>query len=90
MPTLIGYGLIDHCVPQNQKHLLMDEFEKYDVPYEYIAFPKSNHGMYNDLDKTQEFMDKTLKYCEYYLKNRRGKRGKRSIVSLFSKNTIKI
>ena len=44
------------------------EFEKYDVPYEYIAFPKSNHGMYNDLDKTQEFMDKTLKYCEYYLK----------------------
>lgn len=69
VPTLLGYGLIDHCVPQNQKHLLMDELEKYDVPYDYIAFPKSNHGMYNDLDKTQEFMDKTLECCEKYFKN---------------------
>ena len=66
VPTLIGYGLIDHCVPQNQKFLLMDEFEKYDVPYDYIAFPKSNHGMYNDLDKLQEFLDKSLEYARVY------------------------
>lgn len=67
-PTLIGYGLIDHCVPLNQKFYLMDAFEKYDVVYEYIEFPNSNHGMYNDLDEMQLFIDRSLEYCELYLK----------------------
>ena len=68
VPTLIGYGLIDHCVPLNQKHILMDAFEKYKVPYDYVAFPKSNHGMYNDLDQTQKFLDMTIEYCDRYFK----------------------
>ena len=68
-PTLMGYGLIDHCVPLNQKFYLMDAFDEYGITYEYIEFPKSNHGMYNDLDQLQIFIDKSLEYCEYYLKN---------------------
>lgn len=68
VPTLMGYGLIDHCVPMNQKQLLMDALKKYNVPYDYIAFPKSNHGMYNDLDKTKQFLDKALEYCDHYFK----------------------
>ena len=67
-PTLIGYGLIDHCVPLNQKFYLIDALEKHNIIYEYIEFPKSNHGMYNDLDKLQLFIDKSLEYCELYLK----------------------
>ena len=67
-PTLIGYGLIDHCVPLNQKCYLIDALEKHNIIYEYIEFPKSNHGMYNDLDKLQLFIDKSLEYCELYLK----------------------
>lgn len=67
-PTLIGYGLIDHCVLANQKFYLIDALEQHDVIYEYIEFPKSNHGMYNDLDKLQEFIDTSLEYCELYLK----------------------
>lgn len=67
-PTLMGYGLIDHCVSSNQKFYLMDAFQEYDVTYEYIEFPKSNHGMYNDLDKLQMFVDKSLEYCQLYLK----------------------
>ena len=67
-PTLIGYGLIDHCVPLNQKFYLMDAFREHDVIYEYIEFPKSNHGMYNDLDKLQMFIDMSLEYCELYLR----------------------
>lgn len=66
VPTLIGYGLIDHCVPPNQKYYLMDAFDKHNVNYDYIEFPNSNHGMYNDLDKMQEFLDKSLEYCERY------------------------
>lgn len=65
-PSLIGYGLIDHCVRLSQKIYLMDAYEAHHVPYDYIEFPKSNHGMYNDLDKLQEFLDKSLEYANRY------------------------
>ena len=66
VPSLIGYGLIDHCVPLSQKFYLMDAFNKYQVHYDYIEFPKLNHGMYNDLDKLQQFLDKSLEYGKIY------------------------
>ena len=68
VPSLIGYGLIDHCVPLTQKHYLMDAYDKFGVTYDYVEFPNSNHGMYNDLDKLQEFLDKSLEYAEMYFK----------------------
>lgn len=64
VPSLIGYGLIDHCVPLNQKYYLMDAYERYGVAYQYIEFPHSNHGMYNDLDKLQEFIALSLEYAQ--------------------------
>ena len=66
VPSLIGYGLKDHCVPLDQKYYLMDAYNMYNVPYDYIEFPKSNHGMYNDLDKLQEFLDKSIEYADRY------------------------
>ncbi len=66
VPSLIGYGLKDHCVPLSQKYYLLEAYKKYNVVYDYIEFPKSNHGMYNDLDKMQEFINKSLEYCEKY------------------------
>ena len=68
VPSLIGYGLIDHCVPLSQKYYLMNAYDKYRVMYDYIEFPKSNHGMYNDLDKLQLFLDKSLEYADRYFK----------------------
>lgn len=68
VPSLIGYGSIDHCVPLSQKYYLMNAYDKYRVPYDYIEFPKSNHGMYNDLDKLQLFLDKSLEYADRYFK----------------------
>ena len=65
-PTLIGYGLKDHCVPLGQKFYLIDALKENKIKYDYIEFPKSNHGMYNDLDKMQEFIDKSLEYCDKY------------------------
>ena len=64
VPSLIGYGLIDHCVPLSQKFYLIDAYETHCVPYDYIAFPNSNHGMYNDLDKLQEFLNQSLAYAD--------------------------
>ena len=68
VPSLIGYGLIDHCVPLSQKYYLINAYDKYRVPYDYIEFPKSNHGMYNDLDKLQLFLDKSMQYADRYFK----------------------
>ena len=68
VPSLIGYGLIDHCVPLSQKYYLINAYDKYQVPYDYIEFPKSNHGMYNDLDKLQLFLDKSMQYADRYFK----------------------
>lgn len=66
VPSLIGYGLIDHCVPLSQKYYLIEVYDRGNVMYDYIEFPKSNHGMYNDLDKLQEFLDKSLEYAKVY------------------------
>ncbi len=68
VPTLMGYGLIDHCVPLNQKTILMEAMNKVGASYDYIPFPNSNHGMYNDLDKLQEFINMSLQYCETHFR----------------------
>lgn len=69
VPSLIRYGLIDHCVPLSQKYYLIEVYDRDNVMYDYIEFPKSNHGMYNDLDKLQEFLDKSLEYARVYFTN---------------------
>lgn len=69
VPSLIGYGLIDHCVPLSQKYYLIEVYDRDNVMYDYIEFPKSNHGMYNDLDKLQEFLGKSLEYARVYFTN---------------------
>lgn len=69
VPSLIGYGLIDHCVPLSQKYYLIEVYDRDNVMYDYIEFPKSNHGMYNDLDKLQKFLDKSLEYARVYFTN---------------------
>lgn len=69
VPTLCGYGLNDHLVPGELKFKLLEAFKKYNIEYDYIEFPNSNHGMYSDLDKLEEFMDKSLEYCDRYFTN---------------------
>ena len=62
----MGYGLIDHCVPTQLKYPLIDALKENGVPYDYVEFPKSNHGMYNDIDKLQEFINLSLEYGDKY------------------------
>ena len=66
VPTLCGYGLRDHVIPQNQRTILTEAFDKVGARYEYMEFPHSNHGMYADLDILQDFIDKSLEYCDRY------------------------
>lgn len=66
VPTLCGYGLRDHVVPQNQRELLVKALKDNKVTYDYLEFPHSNHGMYADLDILQEFLELSLDYCNKY------------------------
>ena len=66
VPTLCCYGAKDHVVPLNQKYLLFHALKKSCVTYDYIEFPHSNHGMYADTDKLQEFIDLSLDYCRRF------------------------
>ncbi len=53
---LFGYGLKDHCVDVNQKEYLIESLKKYDIKYNYLPFPNSNHGMYNDIDVLKQYL----------------------------------
>lgn len=67
VPTLCAYGPNDHVVPVQLKFNLFEAFKANGVIYEYIEFTNSNHGMYSDLDKQQEYVEKSLAYCQHYL-----------------------
>ena len=66
VPTLCGYGLRDYVVPPDQKELLLAALNAHGVPYDYLEFPNSNHGLYADLDILRQFLDLALVYCDRY------------------------
>lgn len=66
VPTLMGYGLKDHCVPASSRKLIKQAAENCGIVFDYLEFPHSNHGMYRDLDVMQCFIDKSLEYCAQY------------------------
>lgn len=69
VPTLLAYGLKDNVVPPNLRYFLLEKLEEYNVPYTYIEFPNSGHGMLNDPDKTAEYVEKVTEYLERYFEN---------------------
>lgn len=71
VPTLCAYGPKDKIIPTQLKYLLFNNLAEHHIPYDYIEFPHSNHGMYDDPDKTQEYLAKSLEYCERYFENYR-------------------
>lgn len=66
VPTLMGYGLKDHCVPASSRELIKQAAENSGIVFDYLEFPHANHGMYRDLDVMQRFIDKSLEYCALY------------------------
>ncbi|MGN1142348.1 MAG: alpha/beta hydrolase [Oliverpabstia sp.] len=66
VPTLCAYGPKDKVVPPALKFKLFEAFEEYGVSYDYIEFPNSNHIMYSDPDKQEEYITKVMEYCDKY------------------------
>lgn len=66
VPTLCAYGPRDKMVPACLKYHLFAALERYHVPYDYVEYPNSNHGLYDDPKSQKEFLEKLDEYCERY------------------------
>ncbi len=66
VPTLCAYGPNDKVVPVGLKFHLLSALERCHVPYDYVEYPNSNHGMYSDPDAQREYLKKINEYCEKY------------------------
>lgn len=66
VPTLCAYGPRDKMVPACLKFALFEALERYQVPYDYVEYPHSNHGLYDDPKAQRVFVQKVDEYCEKY------------------------
>ena len=66
VPTLCAYSTEDAAVPPSIKFILFEQFEKYGVTYEFVHYENSNHGLMQDPDKQEYFVNRSLEYCDMY------------------------
>lgn len=69
VPTLCAYGPRDKTVPAQLKYLLFSALERHRVPYDYIEYRHSNHGLYDDPKAQREFLKKLDEYCDRYFEH---------------------
>ncbi len=69
VPTLIAYGRHDKICPFETVKHLTNALEENHVPYDYIEFPHSGHGLQNDNKQYKLYMDKINEYLDQYLVN---------------------
>ncbi len=66
VPTLCAYGPRDKMVPVQVKYYLFDAFERNHVTYDFVEYPHSNHGMYDDPKANRVFLRKVDEYINKY------------------------
>lgn len=69
VPSLLAYGVNDKVVPPELRFYLLENLEEYDVPFDYIEFPNSGHGLMGDLDKMTEYVACIDTYIDTYFEN---------------------
>lgn len=67
VPTLCAYGKYDRVCPYQSANHLIDALKRYQVPYDYIEFPHSGHGLQNDNKLYEAFMEKLDEYLNRYM-----------------------
>lgn len=67
VPTICAYGPHDKVVPVKLKLKLFRQFKTYGVPYVFIDYPHSGHGLLSDPDRQREFISTSLEWCRKYL-----------------------
>ncbi|MBR3805790.1 MAG: alpha/beta hydrolase [Clostridia bacterium] len=66
VPTLCAYSTEDAAVPPSIKFILFEQFERYGVTYEFVHYENSNHGLMQDPDKQEYFVNRSVEYCDMY------------------------
>lgn len=66
VPTIMAYGPKDKVVPPELKYKLINYLEQNNLPFDYIEFPNSGHGLLADHDCQRQFRDKAIEYCNKY------------------------
>ena len=69
VPMLCAYGPNDKIVPVSLKYLLFDALERNNVTYDFVDYPHSNHGLYDDPKSQREFLAKVDDYCARFFAN---------------------
>ena len=67
VPSLIGYGPYDKLVPIATAKALIKALQENGVPYDYIEFTNSGHGLNRDPDKAEQFFKLIDEYLHRYL-----------------------
>lgn len=67
VPTLCAYGKYDKICPFGTVKYLIQALEDHQVPYDYIEFPHSGHGLQNDNKQYRLYNEKIDEYLERYL-----------------------
>lgn len=67
VPTLVGYGKYDKVAPFGTVKHLINALEENKVPYDYIEFPHSGHGLQNDTKLYLKYIEKINEYLEQYM-----------------------
>ena len=67
VPTLCAYGRYDKVCPFGTVKYLINALEENEVPFDYIEFPHSGHGLQNDNKQYKLYMQKMNEYLEKYL-----------------------
>lgn len=67
VPTLCAYGVYDKVCPFGSAKHLINALQKNNVPYDYIEFPHSGHGLQNDNKFFEKYMEKMNEYLERYM-----------------------
>lgn len=68
VPTLCAYGVHDKVCPFDSVRHLIRALEENHVPFDYIEFPHSGHGLQNDNKLYVKYMEKLTEYLDKYLK----------------------
>ncbi len=68
IPTILCHGEKDTIVPYSNALSIVEKFEQYDVEYEFISYPNSDHGLANDPDCAERADELMREYIDKYVR----------------------
>lgn len=68
-PTLMAFAGKDTTIGTNQYNTIKPVLDQYNVPNDVVWFPNSNHALYSDPGKLDEWLEKSTEWLHRYLES---------------------